>query len=176
MLLERRSLFQRMAQVSPIIPNGRAIKNGIRQPQSRSSLRRQWSKLTPLRQLPAQTGNRTKVQPAAHKATFTVRGDSATNIDAPVYSPPTEKPCASYRSTAESVPKYQSCRRTVLANTERTDRHNHNSDSEDLLGPYLSPNIPKKSPPSGRIRKERRKWRVQQPSARWGQPPGKNFT
>ena len=41
-----------------------------------------------------ESGNRTKVQPAAHKAAFTVRRIFGDKIDAPVYSPPTEKPCA----------------------------------------------------------------------------------
>ena len=136
----------------PMMPSGSARKNGMRQPHSINLLspNSRWSAET----IPAPSKN-PRIEPKSNQLAIKPRlrsGEySATKIDAPAYSPPTEKPCAIFKSSRiigaqipmesydgiRPMPKVLSDMTIiVIANTR--------------CRPILSPRAPNTKPPNGR--------------------------
>lgn len=78
---------------------------------------------------------------------------SATKIDAPVYSPPTEKPLRHFTQQQQDrrPDAYRGIRRNQ-ADTESTYRHDHDGYCEDFLPTIFIAQHPENRPPNGRIK------------------------
>ena len=140
---------------SPIIPSGKARKNGTRQPHSRNFSSPRSVEISTTTPAPSTNpamepkSNQLPRNPRLRSGAY-----SATKIDAPVYSPPTEKPWAIFASNnrmgaqipieayegIKPIAKVLSDMMTMVA-------------AKTFCRPYLSPSAPKNNPPSGLIRK-----------------------
>ncbi len=136
------------------MPNGSARKNGIRQPHSRkfcspTTLEIRTTTPAPITN-PAMEpkSSQLPINPRLRSGEY-----SATKIDAPVYSPPTEKPCAILHSSSRigaqiPIVAYEGIRpiQKVLIDMITIVI------ARIFCRPYLSPSIPKNRPPNGRIK------------------------
>ncbi|SAJ10985.1 Uncharacterised protein [Enterobacter cloacae] len=159
-----------------MMPSGSARKNGIRQPQSRK-----FSSPTTVEIRTTTPAPMTKpaIEPKSSQLPIKPRlrsGEySATKIDAPVYSPPTEKPCAILQINSRigahiPIVAYDGIRpiQNVLIDMMTMVI------ARIFWRPYLSPSMPKKRPPRGRIRKGTENVPSAAIICKLGSAPGKN--